>query len=213
LSLKDLLVLKLAHKGDPMNVKEIILEENNIKSFQTPMETEMQKSIKHLEHELVKIRTGRAHPALVEDLIVEYYGQTLALKGLASIAAPESRLITIQPWDAGSISSIETAITSSDLGLSPLNDGNIIRIQLPNMTTARRDELVKVLGKKIEECKISIRNVRKDFHNLIRDAKHDKKISENFFNRLSDVLQSVTEKFTKSAEALGAKKEIDITTV
>jgi ribosome recycling factor len=193
-----------------MSIKDIILEENNIKSFQNPMEVEMQKAIKHLEHELVKIRTGRAHPSLIEDLPVEYYGQVMVLKGLAAIAAPESRLLTIQPWDVSAMSAIETAITTSDLGFVPVNDGKIIRIQLPFMTSTRREELTKLLGKKIEECRVSIRNVRKDFNNLIRDAKQDKKISENFFNRLGDVLQTVTDKFCKLAETIGEKKEQEL---
>ncbi len=196
-----------------MQIKDIILEENNVESFRVPMEAEMQKTIKHLEHELVKIRTGRAHTSLVEDLQVEYYGQKMALRALASIAAPESRLITIQPWDVAAFGPIETAISESDLGLTPINDGKIIRLQLPHMTTARREELVKLLGKKVEECKVGIRNVRKDFHNLIRDSKQGKKISENFFNRLSDILQQVTEKFYQLAETHGKKKETEITSV
>src|SRR5205823_3084154 len=127
-------------------------------------EAEMQKAIKHLEQELLKVRTGRAHPSLIEDLPIEYYEQTIALKGLAAIAAPEPRLLTIQPWDVGAIPVIEAAITHSDLGLTPINDGKIIRIQLPFMTATRREELIKLLGKKIEECKVSIRNIRKDFN-------------------------------------------------
>lgn len=196
-----------------MHIKDIILEENSIDSLRIPMESEMQKAIKHLEHELVKIRTGRAHTALVEDLVVDYYGQHMPLKALASIAAPESRLITIQPWDVAAINAIESAIVSSDLGLTPINDGKLIRLQLPHMTNARREELLKVLGKKIEECKVCIRNVRKEFNNLIRDAKQSKKISENFFNRLSDQLQVITEKFYKVAENHEAKKAADITTI
>lgn len=196
-----------------MNIKDIILEENNNKSFQDPMESEMQKKVKHLEHELTKIRTGRAHTSLIEDLSVSSYGQLMPLKNVASLAAPEPRLLTIQPWDISLIPVIEAVITQSDLGLTPLNDGKIIRLQFPQMTTTRRDELIKLLGKKIEDCKVEVRNVRKDFNNLIRDAKQGKKISENFFNRLSDILQTVTEKYYKIAETLGEKKEREITTI
>ena len=195
-------------------MKDIIIEENNIKSFQAPMEEEASLAIKHFEKELLKIRTGRAHTALVEDIVVTCYGgQTMPLKNIASIAAPESRLITIQPWDSSVINGIENAISSSDLGITPINDGAIIRIQLPQMTTARRDELLKLLGKKLEECKVSIRNVRKEFNNVLKDAKQNKKISENFFNRLNDVLQLVTDKFCKIADDHASKKEKDITTV
>ncbi|QQR54092.1 ribosome recycling factor [bacterium] len=195
-------------------MKEIILEENNIKSFQTPMEQEAVQAIKHFEKELTKVRTGRAHTSLVEDLLIHCYGgQSMPLKSLAAVAAPESRLITIQPWDTSVIGAIENAITNSELGLTPINDGALIRLQLPQMTTARRDELLKVLNKKLEECKVSIRNVRKDFNNLLKDAKQNKKISENFFNRLTDVLQTVTDKYCKLAEEHATKKEKDITTV
>lgn len=195
-------------------MKEIILEENNIKSFQVPMEEEAHHAIKHFERELAKIRTGRAHTSLVEDLMVSCYGgQSMPLKTMASIAAPESRLLTIQPWDSSVISAIESAINASDLGLTPLNDGNLIRLQLPQMTSARRDELLKILHKKLEECKIAIRNTRKEFNNILREAKQHKKISENFFNRLEDTLQQVTEKFYKIAEDHSSKKEKDITTV
>jgi ribosome recycling factor len=195
-------------------MKEIILEENNVKSFQTPMEEEAQQAIKHFERELAKIRTGRAHTSLVEDLMVSCYGgPATPLKSIASITAPEPRLVTIQPWDSSVISSIESAINASELGLSPLNDGNLIRLQLPQMTTQRRDELLKQLGKKLEECKISIRNIRKEFNNVLRDAKQTKKISENFFNRLNDILQNVTDKYCTIADEHGTKKEKDIKTV
>ena len=168
----------------------------------------MDKAIKHLDRELIKIRTGRAHTALVEDLQVSVDGQpAVALKTLALLSAPDTRLITIQPWDKNIISEIEKAITESDIGISPANDGDLIRLRLPEMSSTRRDELVKILGKKAEEAKIAIRNVRKDFHNLVRDAKKDKVISENFFNRLNDVLQKVTDTFVEKAEQMRVKKK------
>jgi ribosome recycling factor len=193
---------------------EIELIENDIKSFQRPMEAELEKPIKHFQGELVKIRSGRAHTSMIEDIQVSAYGQPpMALKNLASLAAPEARLFTIQPWDNSIINDIEKAITASDLGVTPANDGSLIRIQLPNVSAERREELLKVLGKKTEECKVAIRNIRKDFNNLIRDAKKDKKISENFFNRLSDVLQKVTDTYVQKAEDMSKKKEKDITTI
>lgn len=192
----------------------IKLVENDIKSFQTPMETEMQKAIKFFEQELLKIRTGRAHTSLVEDVMVaSYSGPAMKLQHVAVISAPESRLLIIQPWDAAMIEPIEKAITTSDLGLTPVNDGKIIRISLPEMSTNRRDELVKLLHKKSNEGKERAREVRKEFNNLIRDAKKDKKISENFFNRLEDVLQKVTDKFIAQIDQLTEKKEKDIKTV
>lgn len=193
---------------------DIQLTENDLKGFQKPMEAEMDKVIKHFEGELIKIRTGRAHTSLVENIEVAAYGQApMALKGLAVLAAPDARLITIQPWDASIIPDIEKAIQNSEIGITPRNDGKIIRLQLPEISTERRDELVKVLGKKLEECKVSLRNVRKDFHNLIRDAKKDKTISENFHNRLEDELQKVTDRFSAKADELANKKKKELTTI
>jgi ribosome recycling factor len=193
---------------------ELTLVENDSKSFEKAMQDEMNKAIKHFEGELIKIRTGRAHTSLIEDIPVSCYGAAaMPLKNLASLAAPEARLLTIQPWDAGIIPDIERAIRTSDLGVSPINDGLIIRIQLPEMSASRREELAKILAKKLEESRISIRNIRKDFNNIIRDAKKDKIISENFFNRLSDILEKITAANIDKVEKLAQKKEQDIKTV
>jgi len=193
---------------------ELTLVENDSKAFEKAMQDEMSKAMKHFEGELLKIRTGRAHTSLVEDVQVSCYGAApMPLKNLASITAPESRLIIIQPWDAGIIADIERAIRASELGVSPLNDGAIIRIQLPEMSSTRREELIKILGKKVEESRVAIRNVRKDFNNIIRDAKKDKIISENFVSRLSDLLEKITGSFIDKVEQLAKKKEQDIHTV
>lgn len=194
--------------------KTIILIENDIKAFQTPMEAEMQKALKHLDGELAKIRTGRAHTSLVDAIPVSIYGQPpVALKGVAAIVAPESNLITIQPWDASTIGDIEKALAASSIGISPVNDGKVIRLRLPQMSSQRRDELVKTLGKKAEECKIAMRNTRKDFKELIQNAKTKKTISENFFNRLLDVMQNVTDSFTKKVDVVAKKKEDELRSV
>lgn len=193
---------------------ELTLIENEPKSFETAMNDEMTKAIKHFEGELIKIRTGRAHTSLIEDLpVICYGGAPMPLKNIASLAAPDIRLLTIQPWDTSIIGEIEKAILNSDLGLTPQNDGTIIRLQLPEMSTSRREELLKILNKKLEECKISIRNIRKEFHNLIRDAKKDKEISENFFNRLSDILQKTTDSFIEKSDHMSKKKEKEITAI
>ena len=193
---------------------EIKIIENDIKSFQTPMETEMQKVIKHFESELLKIRTGRAHTSLVEDIpVIGYTGTTMPVKAVAVVSAPEARLIVIQPWDASMIEAIEKAISNSDVGLTPVNDGKLIRLALPEMSTSRRDELVKILQKKTNEGKERIRDVRKDFNKALRDHKKDKKISENFFSRLEDTLQKVTDKFTAQLDQLMQKKEKEIRSV
>lgn len=195
-------------------MKDFVIVENDTKSFEAAVSAEMDKSIKHLEGELIKIRTGRAHVSMIEDIkLIIYGGQTMTLKGVATLGAPEADLLTIQPWDVSIIPDIEKAILASDLGVKPLNDGRIVRLQLPKMSSSRRDELVKILGKKLEECKIAVRNIRKDFNNLIRDAKKDKTISENFFNRLEDLLQKVTDNFTTKADQMSEKKSKELTTI
>jgi ribosome recycling factor len=193
-------------------MKDMTFTEGAMAPFEKATEEEMNKSIKHFEHELVSIRSGRAHPSLVEGIKVSCYGgdTELPLKNLASISVPESRSLLIQPWDQSTLADIERAIKESDAGLTPANDGNIIRLQLPEMSSERREELIKVLGKKLEECRISIRNVRKVVQNLVRDNQKDKTISEDFAKRLNERLQKITDDFVKKAEALGSKKEAEL---
>ncbi len=188
----------------------VIFQEGNSSSFETSIKEGMQKPIVHYEKELLAIRTGRASTKLVEDIKAESYGQQMRIKELAGISAPEARLITIQPWDKSIIGEIEKAILASDLGVTPINDGTIIRIQLPQMTESRRIDLDKILGKKTEECKIGVRNVRKDFHNQLREAEKNKQISQDFAKRLSDVLQKITDQFIAKADELHEKKAKEI---
>jgi len=193
---------------------ELILIENDIKSFQKPMEAEMENPLRHFERELIKIRTGRAHTSMIEDIPVSCYGQdAVPLKGLGTVAAPDPRLLTIQPWDSSVIADIEKAIVASGFGVSPANDGKVIRLRLPEMSSERREELVKLLHKKLEDSRVTIRNIRKDFKNIITDAKKDKKISENFHNRLVDVLQEITDAYIGKVEGMAKKKEIELTTI
>ena len=185
---------------------EIIFEEGNSSNFEKQLKAKMENPIKHYEKELAAIRTGRASTKLVEDIKVDVYGQQMRLRDLASISAPDARLITIQPWDKTVIIEIEKAINASDLGVAPANDGNLIRIVLPQMTENRRSELEKVLGKKTEECKIGIRNIRKEFHNLVRESEKEHDISEDFAKRLSDLLQKITDQFTAKIDDMNDKK-------
>jgi ribosome recycling factor len=190
----------------------LILNESNQKEFEKAMNEEMDKTVSHFERELITIRTGRAHPALVEDIKVEAYGgsSTMRLRDVASISTPEARQIVIQPWDKGVLGDVEKAIMNSDLGVTPINDGNIIRIQLPEMSAGRREELVKILNKKLEESRVAARNVRKDFNNLVRDSKAKKHISEDHATRLTDVLQKITDTYIKKLEGMAERKERDI---
>ena len=189
---------------------KLTLVDGNTKDFEKSFNLEVEKPIKHFEKELLAIRTGRAHPALVEGIKVSCYGAMSNLKEMASISIPEARLIVIQPWDKSLINEIEKAIQASDLGANPVNDGNLIRIQLPGMSTTRREELSKVLGKKLEEARIAVRNVRKEFHNSIRTAKKDGDISEDHSNRLDDILQKLTDTAIKQVETMAAKKEAEV---
>lgn len=193
---------------------ELELIENDSKGLEKVMHQHMEKPIKHFETELLKIRTGRATTALIEDIMVTCYGQNPApMRNFAVLSAPEPRLLVIQPWDTTTINDIEKAIQLSDLGANPINDGKLIRIQLPQISSDRREELIKQLHKKLEECRVSIRNIRKDFNNLVRDGKKNKKISENFFNRLEEIIQKITDTYTKKAEDMSTKKEQDLRTV
>jgi ribosome recycling factor len=191
---------------------DVKLIDGATKPFEQATAEEMTKSIKHFEHELVSLRTGRAHPSMVEDLKVQCYGgeTTMPLKSLASVSTPEGRMIVIQPWDITVVPDIERAIKESDVGVTPQNDGNIIRLILPDMSISRREELKKVLSKKLEECRVGIRSVRKHYQNLVRDTQKAKEISEDFAKRLNDLLQKTTDKFIKQAEVLSSKKEADL---
>jgi ribosome recycling factor len=189
---------------------EITFQEGDSKSFEASIKKEMENPIKHFEKELAAIRTGRASVALLENIKVDVYGQMMGLRELATLGAPDARLLTVQPWDKGVINDIEKAIATSDLGLTPVNDGIIIRIQLPQMSASRRDELLKLLGKKTEECKVGVRNVRKEFHNALRDAEKKKLVSEDFSKRLSDVLDKVTALFITKTDELHDKKSGEI---
>jgi ribosome recycling factor len=180
------------------------------KVFERSIEQQMDIHKKHFEQELIKIRTGRAHPSLIEDIKVACYGTTMPLKEVAALSAPDVNLLVVQPFDNSIIADIEKAIATSDLGITPANDGTLIRIVLPRMSSTRREELTKLLGKKVEEYKISLRNVRKDVVNLIRDTEKVKKISEDMSRRLQDLLQKITDKYTSQADTLAAKKEEEI---
>jgi ribosome recycling factor len=192
-------------------MEPIKLTQNDSPSkFENPLRAEMQQHLEHFEKEMQKLRTGRASSSLVEDLSVVCYGSAMRLKDIASITVPEVSLIVVQPWDANNIEGIEKAIQQSELHVTPTNDGNLVRIPLPPMSAARREELVKTLYKKLEECKVELRGVRKEFNNIVRDSEKNKAISEDTAKRLQAVLQKCTDDFTKKADDLAAKKEHEI---
>ncbi len=170
----------------------------------------MTGAIKALEEDLGGIRTGRASPALVEKLQVEYYGAPTPLRQLASISIPEPRTITIRPFDAAALKGIERAIQTSDLGLNPNNDGQNIHLTLPQLTEERRRELVKVVARRLEEAKVAIRNVRRDVIRDLREFEEEKLISEDDMHRGEEEVQKLTDKFTEDIDAIGERKEKEV---
>ena len=173
-------------------------------------EQRMAKAIDAMRRDLSTVRTGRANPALVESLRVDYYGTPTPLQQLASVGVPEARLLTIQPYDKGSLDAIEKAIQKSDLGLNPNNDGTIIRLAIPQLTEDRRKEMVKLVHKKVEDSRVEIRNIRRDAHEMLRDLHREKEISEDEERGAQDELQKVTDRFVDKAGEIGEEKEKEL---
>lgn len=179
-------------------------------TFLNDLRTKMEKSLEALKKEISRVRTGRASLAILDGIRVNYYGVPTPLSQVASLAVPESRTITIQPWDSKIIGEIEKAIQKSDLGLTPLSDGKIIRIQIPPLTEERRRELVKVIRRMEEDCKVALRNIRRDGNEILKKAKKDKEISEDEQFKLQEEVQKMMDKsIEKATEIVEAKsKEI-----
>lgn len=176
-------------------------------------EKRMRSSIEALKRDLANIRTGRASTGLVEHLQVDYYGATMPLNQLATITAPEARLLVITPWDKGSMGAIEKSIQKSDLNLNPSNDGKVVRIPIPALTEERRKDLVKLVRQRLEEDRIAIRNIRRDSINDIRELEQEKMVGEDEAKRAQEKIQALTDRLIKEAEALGSQKEQEILTV
>ncbi|MFH2102089.1 MAG: ribosome recycling factor [Chloroflexota bacterium] len=181
-----------------------------IKDVLKDAETRMQAAIQSLEDDLAGIRTGRATPALVERLAVDYYGTPTPLMQLASISVPDPRSLLIRPFDPTSLKATEKAILASDLGLTPSNDGKQIRLNLPPLTEERRRELVKVVHSRLEDARIAVRNVRRDLNNDLRDFEREKLISEDDLKRGEDDLQKITDKHIEEISKVGQHKEQEI---
>ncbi len=173
-------------------------------------EARMNKAVDALRDDLMTIRTGRASPALVERLPVEYYGTLISLNQMATISVPEPRLLTIRPWDPGALADIERAILKSELGLPPSNDGKVIRLTIPRLTEDRRQELVKIVGKRVEEGRVAIRNIRRDAIEDLRELQSEKLISEDEFYRTKDDIQEITDQFITKMDEIGRDKEQEI---
>jgi ribosome recycling factor len=178
-----------------------------IKDLLKELDGRMGKTVDVLQGDLLTIRTGRASPSLVERLEVEYYGTMTPLNQLASISVPEPRLIAIRPWDASALPAIEKAILRSELGLTPQNDGKLIRLTIPRLTEERRRELVKVVQRRVEEGKIALRNIRRDAIDDLRQFEKEKLITEDEFHDGRDEIQKVTDDFAAKMDELGKRKE------
>jgi len=179
----------------------------------TEVEQSMQKAVEATQRAFNTIRTGRANASLLDKVMVEYYGADTPLKSLAGISTPDASTLMIQPYDKGSLGSIEKAISMSDVGLTPNNDGNVIRLNIPPLTAERRQEFVKLAGKYAEEGKVSIRNVRRDAIDDVRKQEKNSDISEDESRSLQDDIQKLTDKYTDKIDKLLVEKEKDITTV
>jgi ribosome recycling factor len=181
-----------------------------IESIYQETRESMNKSIDALKNEFKRVRTGRASPSLLDGIRVEYYGTITPLNQMASLSVPESRLIIIQPWDVSVIKDIEKAILKSDLGLTPSNDGKLIRISIPPLTEEGRKQLVKVIYKKSEEHRIAVRNIRRDSNDLLKGLKKDGEISEDDAFKSQDQVQKITDKYIKLIDDVCKEKEKEI---
>ena len=192
----------MAPKGDKSDLTpESVLSE---------VSTKMDRAVDAFKRDLTQLRTGRATPALVENIDVDYYGSMTPLKQIASISAPDARSIMIQPWDAAAMREIEKSLQTSDMGFNPSNDGTTITVPIPPLTQERRQEMVKLLKGKMEDGKISVRNVRRDGLESLRKLEKEKSISQDDGRRAQDQLQKTTDGHTKLIDETGSAKEAEI---
>ena len=173
-------------------------------------ENRMKKSVEHLHHELTRIRTGRASPALLDVVKIDYYGSMVPLNQASSITAPEPRLLVIQPWEKRLIGEIEKAILQSDLGLNPTNDGNVVRVPIPELSEERRQDLLKLVKKFCEETRVAIRNIRRDANDHVKNLEKDHEISEDESHKVQDDIQKLTDEYVGKVDEHYNSKEKEI---
>lgn len=184
-----------------------------IKEIEKDTTSRMEKSVEALKHELSKIRTGRAHPSLLEQINVSYYGADTPLSQVANIAVEDARTLTITPWEKPLVGAIEKAILSSDLGLNPATTGDVIRVPMPPLTEQRRKELVKVVRAEAEQSRVSIRNIRRDANSDIKDAQKEKMVSEDEAHKAEERVQKITDSFIEQIENVLKTKETDLLSI
>ena len=176
-------------------------------------ESRMKKSLEVFRQELAGLKAGRATPAMLDKLRVDYYGTPTPINQLANIEVTDTRTLTIKPWDRSTLKAIEKAILTSDLGINPMNDGVVIRLNIPALTEERRKELVKVVHKRTEEQRVAIRNIRRDANEAIKKCEKDKACSEDEAKRAQDEVQKLTDKYIKEAESIMSAKEKEIMSI
>lgn len=183
-----------------------------IKDVMTTAENKMKGVIEATKHEFSAVRTGRANPALLERVVVDYYGTPTPLTQMAGVSAPDARMLLVQPWDKSQLGNIERAILKADLGLNPTNDGTVIRLAIPALTEERRKELVKVIHKEAEEKRVAVRNVRRDANEQLKKLEKDKdsKLSEDDIKKALDDMQKLTNKYITEIDHLVEIKEKEI---
>ncbi|MCX7779303.1 MAG: ribosome recycling factor [Negativicutes bacterium] len=181
-----------------------------VKAIFASHEDKMKKALEVLRKEYASLRAGRATPALLDKITVDYYGTPTPINQVANISVPEPRMIVLQPWEKSMISAIEKAILKSDLGLTPSSDGSVIRLTIPQLTKERRAELVKVVHKKAEESRVAVRNLRRDANDAIKKLEKDKVISEDETKKGQDDIQKLTDKYIKEIDTVMAAKEKEI---
>lgn len=185
-------------------------EEAMVEKLKKEVRAKMEKSLEALRHELSQIRTGRASPALLDAIRVEYYGTMVPITHIANVSAPEARLLVVQPWDKSTLPAIEKAILSSDLGITPSNDGNVIRLSIPPLTEERRQELVKVVRRLAEDARVAVRNIRREAVERLRKAQKDGELSEDESRRAQKEVQEITDEYIKKVGEALAQKEAEI---
>ena len=181
-----------------------------IKEVLSDAEHRMGKAVEALHHHLASVRTGRANPSLLDRIVVDYYGTPTPVNQLAGISVPESRMLVIQPWDKGSMAAIEKAIMKSDLGITPSNDGQVIRLGIPPLTEERRKQMVKQVHSLVEEGKVSVRNVRRDALASAKELAGEKLVSEDEERRASTQVDEMTKRFVDEIERVGKAKEAEV---
>ena len=174
------------------------------------VDTRMDRTLEAFSRDLGQLRTGRATPSLIENISIDYYGSATPLKSIASISAPDARAIMVQPWDKGSLREIERSLQRSEMGFNPSNDGSTITVPIPPLTNERRQDMVKLLRKRAEDGKVSVRNVRRDGQDSLRKMERDKVISQDENRRAQEQLQKVTDGHTKLVDEIASAKEAEI---